>query len=58
MKIEHEIVRKIIDEILSDRVNQRDIDMLSFFLYPHTTKYKRMYHAEEVPDNIDIDVNI
>jgi len=49
MKLENETVRKIIDEVLSDKVNQRDIDTLSFFLYPHTTKYKQVYETPE-PD--------
>lgn len=56
MKIENETARKLIDEVLSDRVNQKDIDTLSFFLYPHTTKYQQVYGTPE--DNGGIDVVI
>jgi hypothetical protein len=43
MRLENETIRQLIDQILSGTVNQNDIDSLSFFLYPHTTKYKRTY---------------
>jgi len=52
MKLESEIVKKIIDEVLSDRICQKDIDTLSFFLYPHTSKYRDLYEKKDV----DIDV--
>lgn len=43
MPVKNETIRKLIDEILSDSIDQKEIDALSFFLYPHTSKYKRMY---------------